>query len=144
MPEPTLLRGAKRIFVPAGTVLRNRHQSFAHGVLWSLNAPSVPKCAARVEGLGTAGRTAARASTMRLKVHVTSTTERSRDATDASRAPRRLRRSGESKNIDKPRVGKSSLIWQHKSKAALDEKSIAASDQTWTSRTRRRRTPMPA
>ena len=41
-------RGAKRIFVPAGTVLRNRNQSFAHGVLWSLNAPSAPKCAACV------------------------------------------------------------------------------------------------
>ena len=39
-----------------GTGQRNRNQSFAHGVLWSVNAPSAPKCAARV-GKGSDRRT---------------------------------------------------------------------------------------
>ena len=96
-------------------------------------------------GAWTVGRTAARASTTRLKVRLPSTADRSRDATDASRAPRSLRRVEPRNNCKASSVGqKASLIWQHKSPNQKSRISIAASDQEWTSRTRRRRTPMPA
>ena len=72
------------------------------------------------------------------------TTERSRGATDASRAPRRLRRSGSRKKLTSLERRLKPDIWQHKSPNQQSTISIAASDQKWTSRTRRRRTPMPA
>ena len=105
-------------------------------------APRVPRHASR--GLDRRTDRGPRPRQCESKVRLPSTTERSRDATHASRAPRRLDGRGYDKNSYLGASAKSSLIWQHKSKAALDEKSIAASSQKWTSRTRRRRTPMPA